>query len=87
MGATIREVIVVVSREMVLLMGISVLLAWLISYLFMQRWLQDFPFNIGFQAWIYLVAAFSAMLIALLTVFLLAYRSALRNPATTLYHE
>ena len=87
MGATIREVIMVVSREMVFLMGISVLLAWLISYLFMQRWLQDFPFNIGFQAWIYLVAAISAMMIALLTVFLLAYRSAVRNPATVLYHE
>jgi putative ABC transport system permease protein len=87
LGASIWQVMLVVSREILLLMSISVLLAWIAAYLFMQNWLQGFPFNIGFQPWIYLVAALSAMLIALLTVSLLAWQAASSNPARTLHYE
>ena len=87
MGASIGNVVLVISREVVVLMGISVLLAWIVAYFFMQNWLQDFPFNIGFKPWIYLVSAISAMLIAIITVSLLAYRAATSNPALTLHHE
>jgi len=87
MGATVGHVIVVVSREMVRLMGISVLMAWIASYLFMQNWLQGFPFNIGFKPWIYLVSAISAIFIAILSVTLVAYQAARKNPARTLHYE
>jgi putative ABC transport system permease protein len=87
MGASIRDVILVVSREIILLMGISVLLAWIAAYFFMQNWLHGFPFNIGFKAWIYILSAMAAMFIAISTVTLLAYRAAIRNPATILHYE
>ncbi|MCK5692186.1 MAG: ABC transporter permease [Bacteroidales bacterium] len=87
MGASIGDVILVVSREVVLLMGISVLLAWIAAYLFMQNWLHAFPFSIGFKPWIYMVSAISAMLIAIISVTLLAYRAARGNPARTLHYE
>lgn len=87
LGATIWQVMLVVSREIILLMSISVMLAWIAAYLFMQNWLQGFPFNIGFQPWIYLVAALSAMIIALLSVSLLAWQAASSNPARTLQYE
>ncbi len=87
MGATIGDVILVVSRKFMLLMAVSVLMAWIAAYLFMQNWLQGFPFNIGFKPWIYLVSAFSALFIALLSVTLIVYRAASRNPARTLHYE
>jgi putative ABC transport system permease protein len=87
MGASIGDVILVVSREVLYLMGISVLLAWIVAYLFMQNWLQGFPFNIGFKPWIYMVSAISALFIALFSVTLLAYRAARGNPASTLHYE
>jgi len=87
MGASVGEVMLVVSREILVLMLVAVLLAWIITYFFMQNWLQGFPFNMGFQPWIYLVAALSAMAIALLTVTLLAWREARSNPARTLHYE
>jgi len=87
MGASIGNVILVVSREVVILMGISVMFAWILAYLFMQNWLQNFPFNIGFKPWIYFVSAFSALFIAVITVSLLAYRAARYNPASTLHYE
>jgi len=87
MGASIREVVLVISREIVLLMSSAVLLAWIVSYFFMQNWLRDFPFNIGFKPWIYLISAFTAMFISMFTVSLIAYRAARSNPAQTLHNE
>jgi putative ABC transport system permease protein len=87
MGASIREVILMVSRQIISLMGISVLLAWIVAYFFMQNWLRDFPYNIGFKPWIYLVAATAAMLISLATVSYLSYRAAKANPAKILHYE
>lgn len=87
MGASIGEVVMVVSKEIVLLMSVSVLLAWIAAYFFMQNWLQGFPFNIGFQPWIYVISALSAMVISLATVSVLAFRAARSNPAQTLHYE
>ena len=87
MGASIGKVVLVVSSEVVMLMGISVILAWITAYLFMQNWLQSFPFNIGFRPWIYVVSAISAMLVAIFSVSLLAYQAASRNPAKILHYE
>jgi putative ABC transport system permease protein len=87
MGASMGAVVRLVSREIVILVGISVLTAWVVSFFFMQRWLADFPFNIGFRPWIYLLAALSALVIALTTVSLMAYRAARTNPAQVLHYE
>jgi putative ABC transport system permease protein len=87
MGSSIRQVVMVVSRQIVVLMTSSVLLAWIASYFFMQNWLKDFPFNIGFKPWIYIISAFAAMLVSILTVVLIAYRAANSNPASTLHYE
>ena len=87
MGAGVRDVILVVAREIVMLMGISVLLAWIIAYFFMQNWLQNFPYHIGFRPWIYLSAALTAIMIALVTVAYLAYRAARASPASILHYE
>jgi putative ABC transport system permease protein len=87
MGASIGEVVLFVSREIIFLVTISVLIAWIAAYFFMQNWLRDFPYNIGFKPWIYLVAATAALGISLATVSILAYRAARSNPAEVLHYE
>lgn len=87
MGAGILQVVLFVSREIVLLVSISVVLAWILAYLFMQDWLRNFPYNIGFKPWIYLLAALGAILISIAAVSTLAYRAAASNPADVLHHE
>jgi putative ABC transport system permease protein len=87
MGASILQVVMDISKHVLQLMVISVLLAWIVAYYFMQNWLQDFPFNIGFQPWIYVVAAAVALVISMATVSSLSYRAAMTNPASTLKYE
>ncbi|MCP4311078.1 MAG: FtsX-like permease family protein [Bacteroidetes bacterium] len=87
MGASIGEVVLYVSRKIVFLVSVSVMLAWLVAYFFMQEWLRNFPYNIGFKPWIYLSAAFAAILISIAAVSTLAFRAARSNPARVLHHE
>ncbi len=87
MGASVAEVVIFVSREIISLVSISVLFAWVLAYSFMQNWLSNFPYNIGFQPWIYILAAATAILISILAVSLLAYRAAISNPADVLHQE
>jgi len=88
MGASVQSVIFIVAKEILLLMALSIMLAWLVAYFLMQGWwLRDFPFNIGFKPWIYFLSALSAMLIALITVTWLAFNAARSNPADTLHYE
>ncbi len=87
LGASVVEVVMHVSREIVSLVTISVVLAWILAYLFMQDWLGNFPYNIGFKPWIYAIAAMTAVLISILAVSTLAYRAAISNPADVLHHE
>ncbi len=87
MGASVGEVVLYVSREIVSLVSISVVFAWILSFLFMQDWLKSFPYNIGFKPWIYGLAALAAVLISIFAVSTLAFRAARSNPADVLHHE
>lgn len=87
MGATMTDVLMIVSREIVLLLGISIVLAWIVAFFFMQNWLQLFPYNIGFTPQTYLLAALIAIIIAMATVSTLAIRAARSNPVDALHHE
>ncbi len=87
MGASIGELVTALSGEIIILMGISLFPAWVSAYFFMENWLQDFPYNIGFRPWIFLVAALAAMVISVLTVSILSFRAARTSPARTLHYE
>ncbi|MBN1133192.1 MAG: FtsX-like permease family protein, partial [Bacteroidales bacterium] len=88
MGASIGNIIYLVSKEVMVMMFFSVIFAWLAAYLLMQElWLQDFPYNIGFRPWIYLISAVTALIIALITVAGMAYSSAVTNPSEALHYE
>jgi len=87
MGATVSEIISMLSKEVFIYIGISTVIAWPVGYYFMKSWLQNFAFrvNLGFIS--FLMASLIAMLIAMLTVGLRAYRAATANPADSLEHE
>lgn len=87
MGATLRDLLMIISREILLLLGISIILAWIMAYLFMRNWLQVFPYNIGFTPMIYILSALVAVTIAMITVNSITLRAARRNPVDSLYHE
>jgi putative ABC transport system permease protein len=87
LGASLYDLLMIISREILVLLGISIVLAWTIAYFFMKNWLQVFPYNIGFTPGIYLVAALVALVIAMIAVNVITLKAARSNPVDALYHE
>ncbi|MCK4879880.1 MAG: ABC transporter permease [Bacteroidales bacterium] len=87
MGATETNVVTVISKSVGYAVGISILIAMPVAYFMMQDWLRDFPYNVGFQPLLFLVAAVLAIIIAMVTVTVTSLKAARINPAIALHYE
>jgi putative ABC transport system permease protein len=53
----------------------------------MHKWLQNFAYRTNLSWWVFVLAGFVALLIALLTVSVQSYRAARKNPVEALRYE
>jgi putative ABC transport system permease protein len=87
MGASVQNVLVLLSRDFLVLVAISFLVAVPVTWWIMHNWLQDFAYRISMQWWVFLLAGVLATLIALLTISFQAIRAAVSNPVRSLRSE
>lgn len=87
LGASVPNIVVLLSRDFVKLVLVAIVIASPIAWYFMRGWLQDFAYRIDMSWWIFLLAGFSAILIAILTVSFHAIKAAFRNPVRNLRTE
>jgi len=87
MGATEGSILGLMARNILLSLILAILIAWPLAWYMTNDWLNGFPYNIGFQPFLYLLAALLAMVIALITVSLTALKSARMDPARALHYE
>ena len=87
LGASISEIIAMLSRDLLKLVLIANLVTWPIVWYFMNKWLQGFAFRIDIGLWIFLIAGGLVLIIALLTVSSHAIRAAIANPVEALKYE
>ena len=87
MGATETNVITVISKSVGYAVGIAILIAMPVAYFMMQDWLRDFPYNVGFQPVLFIIAALLAIFIAMVTVTITSLKAARTNPAMALHYE
>ena len=84
LGASVANVTMMLSKDFLKLVLISALIAFPLSWLTMNKWLQSFAYRIHISWWIYLVAGITAILIALITVCVRAIKAATTNPVDSL---
>ncbi|HTH55124.1 MAG TPA: ABC transporter permease [Cyclobacteriaceae bacterium] len=87
LGATVPNILGILSKEIVILVLIANAVAWPIAWIFMGKWLNTFAYHIDMNLFIYLLAAFAAILIALITVSAQTVKAAMTNPSQTLRYE
>jgi putative ABC transport system permease protein len=87
LGAGIGQLVPLITKNFVLLVGISCLIAFPIAWLFMDKWLKIFPYNTGLSVTPFLLSALTVLLITLLTVIFHTLKAALANPANALRSE
>lgn len=87
MGASVGNIVAMLSKDFLKLVLIAAIIALPIGWYFMNNWLQDFAYRIDMQWWMFALAGFGALAIALLTVSFQAVRAALANPVNALKNE
>jgi putative ABC transport system permease protein len=87
LGASTKGVIMLLSKDFIKLVLISLLIASPVAWYFMNKWLQDFAYRIHISWWIFILAGAFTILIALITVSFQAIKAALANPVKSLRSE
>lgn len=87
MGATGERIIRIFTREYLKMIILANLIAWPIAWLLMKQFLNAFAYRTSMNLWIFIVVGIFICLLALITVGVQAYRSALKNPVDTLRYE
>jgi putative ABC transport system permease protein len=88
-GASVNGLVMLMSREFFLLVGIGMLLAFPAAWYFTDTWLQNFAYRIALEGeWLtFVVSALLAFVITLITVGFHVVRAASTNPVKALRDE
>ncbi len=87
LGASVRNIIYLLSKEFTLLIILAFIIAAPIAYYIMYEWLKNYTYRIPLSASIFLLAIGSSILIAWITVAHRAISAAIANPITSLRSE
>lgn len=87
LGASISNILILISRDFVKMVLIALMIAIPIAWFGMQKWLDKYPYRIEISWTVFLIVGVVTMLIALLTVSFQSIRAALMNPVKSLRSE
>jgi ABC-type antimicrobial peptide transport system permease subunit len=87
LGATVFNLWQLLSKDFVVLIIISLLIAIPISYYFMHQWLIGYTYRTEITWWIFAGTAICAIMITLLTVSFQSIKAAMANPVKSLKTE
>jgi ABC-type antimicrobial peptide transport system permease subunit len=86
-GAKPFEIFSLISKEYIVWVLISIIIASPVAWYAMHRWLENFAYKTSLSWWIFALAGLFALGIALLTVSWQSWRVATRNPVEALRYE
>lgn len=87
LGASVQDITKMLSTDFLKLVVIAIIIASPLAWWAMNTWLQDFAYRINISWWVFAVAGFAALLIAMLTVSFQAIKAAVANPVKSLRTE
>jgi putative ABC transport system permease protein len=87
LGASVAGIVQLLSKDFLILVGISFVIATPIAWYFMNNWLQAFVYRIALSWWMFVLAGVLAAVIALITVSSQAIKAAIANPVKSLKTE
>ncbi|TDW97499.1 ABC transporter permease [Dinghuibacter silviterrae] len=87
LGASVVQLWEMLSREFVVLVGLSLGIALPVAFYLTRRWLQHYSYRSDLPWWIFAGAAVCALALTLATVSVQAVRAALANPVRSLRTE
>ena len=86
-GATIREILYMLNKDIIKWVLIAFVIACPIAYFTIEKWLENFAYKTSLSWWVFAFAGLFTLGITLLTVSWQSWRAATRNPVEALRDE
>jgi putative ABC transport system permease protein len=87
LGASVGSTVFLLTENLLKVVLIAMLVAVPLSWMVMNKWLEDFPYRIQLHWWIFALAGIISTVIAFATLSVQAIKAALTNPVTSLRAE
>lgn len=84
LGASVSNIVVLLSKNFLLLISISILIATPVSWWMMDNWLAGFAYKTPVPWWVYGASCVATVVIAIATIGFQSLRAALENPVKSL---
>lgn len=87
LGANVAQIVLLLLKEFVILVGVANIIAWPLAYVLMRGWLQNFAYRISISPVIFIIAGLLALTLAVLTVGFQSLKSATTDPVKSIRYE
>jgi putative ABC transport system permease protein len=87
LGASISTLVIVLSRDFVKLVFVSILISTPLAWFLMQKWLDNYSYRVEINPWVFVGVGLAAILVAIVTVSFQSIKAALMNPVKSLRSE
>ena len=87
LGASVSSIVSILSTDFLKLIFISLVISIPLAWTATNRWLQNYPYRITLNWWLFASAGLLVILIALFTISFQAIRAAIANPVKSLRTE
>jgi ABC-type antimicrobial peptide transport system permease subunit len=87
LGARISSIVVMLSREFLILVVIAMLVAFPLAFWLLNSMLEDFAYRISISWWMFAVAALMVIVLTMFTVGFQAIKAAMANPVKAIMSE
>lgn len=87
MGADVSSIVKLLSMDFIKLVLVAIVVATLVSWFAMNKWLEGFAYKAPIHWWVFLIAGSLAVVVALVTISFQSIKAALMNPVNSLKSE
>lgn len=87
LGAKVSQIWLLLSKDFIVLVVISCIIASPIAFYFLQKWLMQYEYRISIKPSVFILSSLIALVITLITISYQAIKSAMVNPVKSLKTE
>ncbi|MFC1564697.1 ABC transporter permease [candidate division KSB1 bacterium] len=86
-GATVPNIILMISKEFTAVICIANVIAWPLSYMIMRQMLNNYAYRTNIAIWIFVLTGIAVLATAFITVSFQTIKAAIANPVKSLRYE
>ncbi len=87
LGAGVRNIVFFMSKDFLMLVLIAAAISFPLAWYGLNSYLQEYAYRTNMSWWVFVIAGFAALLVALFTISFKSVKAALANPVTSLRSE